>query len=77
MERSIIVAARVKFLRKMNELRTNGDTRPIVYLDETWVNQNHTRGRIWQNQENTEGLKVSTGKGGRKDLTNNKSKTQN
>jgi len=65
MEWSDIVAARVKFLRKMNELRTNGDTRPMVYLDETWVNQNHTRGRIWQNQENTEGLKVPTGKGSR------------
>jgi len=65
MERSDIVAARVKFLRKMNELRINGDTRPIVYLDETWVNQNHTRGYIWQNHENTEGLKVPTGKGSR------------
>ncbi|XP_025191598.1 uncharacterized protein LOC112591881 [Melanaphis sacchari] len=49
----------------MNEFRRNGDTRPVVYLDETWVNQNHTRRRIWQNEENTEGLKVSTGKGSR------------
>ncbi|KAL4120900.1 hypothetical protein QTP88_013509 [Uroleucon formosanum] len=65
MERSDIVTARVKFLRKMNEFRRNGDTRPVVYLDETWVNQNHTRGRIWQNEENTEGLKVPTGKGSR------------
>jgi len=62
MERSDIVAARVKFLHRMNELRINGDTRPIVYLDETWVNQNHTRGYIWQNHENTEGFKVPTGK---------------
>jgi hypothetical protein len=30
MERSDIVAARVKFLRKMNEFRRNGDTRPVV-----------------------------------------------
>ncbi|KAL4090822.1 hypothetical protein QTP88_025592 [Uroleucon formosanum] len=65
MERSDIVAARVKFVRKMNKLRTNGDTQPVVYLDETWVNQNHTRGRIWQNHENTEGLKVPTGKDSR------------
>jgi hypothetical protein len=49
----------------MNELRINGDTRPIVYLDETWVNQNHTRGYIWQNHENIEGLKVPTEKGSR------------
>jgi len=65
MERSDIVAARLKFLRKMNELRTNDYTRPVIYLDEIWVKQNHTRGLIWQNQENTEGLKISTGKGNR------------
>lgn len=28
----------------------------------TWVNQNHTRGRIWPNQENTKCLKVLTEK---------------
>ena len=65
MERNDIICSRVKFLRKMNEFRRNNDTRPIVYLDETWVNQNHTRGHIWQNSDNTEGLKVPIGKGGR------------
>lgn len=45
MERNDIVASRVKFLRKMNAFRCNNDSRPVVYLDETWVNQNHTRGR--------------------------------
>lgn len=65
MERNDIVACRVKFLRKMYELRHNNDTRPVVYLDETWVNQNHTQGYIWQNSENTEGLKVPIGKGAR------------
>jgi len=49
MERNNIVACQVKFLRKMYELRQNNDTRPVVYLDETWVNQNHTQGYIWQN----------------------------
>jgi len=34
-------------------------------LDETWVNQNHSRGQIWQNAQSTEGLKVPTGKGSR------------
>lgn len=43
----------------------NGDTRPVVFLDETYVNQNHTCGRIRQNNENMEGLKVPTGKGSR------------
>lgn len=63
MERNDIVACRVKFLRKMYELRQNNDTRPVVYLDKTWVNQNHTQGYIWQNPENTEGLRVPIGKG--------------
>jgi len=58
MERNDIVAMRVKFLRKMCNLRQTNDTRPIVYLDETWVNQNHSRGQIWQNALNTEGLKL-------------------
>ncbi|KAL4123029.1 hypothetical protein QTP88_015261 [Uroleucon formosanum] len=51
--------------KKMHDLRKNNDTRPVVYLDETWVNQNHSRGTIWQNSENSEGIKVPTGKGGR------------
>lgn len=41
------------------------DNRPIVYIDETWVNQNHSRTMIWQNEHGTEGLKNPTGKGGR------------
>jgi len=56
---------RVKCLRIMCNLHQSNDTRPIVHLDETWVNQNHSRGQIWQNAQNTEGLKVPTGKGGR------------
>lgn len=47
MERNDIVAMRVRFLRHMVNLRTNNDDRPVVYLDETWVNQNHTRNHIW------------------------------
>ncbi|KAE9526959.1 hypothetical protein AGLY_013607 [Aphis glycines] len=64
MERNDIVTARVQFLRKMNEFRRNNDSRPVVYLDETWVNQNQTRGYIWKNSDNTEELEVPTGKGG-------------
>lgn len=65
MERNDIVAMRVRFLRQMVNLRKNNDVRPVVYLDETWVNQNHIRNYIWQNSENKEGFKVPTGKGGR------------
>lgn len=65
MESNDIVVMPVKCLRKMCNLRQTNDTRPIVYLNETWVNQNHSRGQIWQNAQNTEGLKVLTGKGSR------------
>ncbi|KAF0759632.1 DDE 3 domain-containing protein [Aphis craccivora] len=65
MERNDIVALRCKFLRTMSTLRKNNDPRPVVYLDETWMNQNHSRSHIWQNKENTEGFKVPTGKSGR------------
>lgn len=49
----------------MVNLRKTNDVRPVVYLDETWVNQNHTRNYIWHNSEGKEGFKVPTGKGGR------------
>ncbi|XP_060846494.1 uncharacterized protein LOC132926185 [Rhopalosiphum padi] len=48
----------------MCTLRENKDDRPVVYLDETWVNQNHSRKGIWQNENNSGGLKVPKGKGG-------------
>lgn len=64
-ERNDIVAMRVRFLRQIVNLRQNNDNRPVIYLDETWVNQNHTRNFTWQNSENSEELKVPTSKGGR------------
>jgi hypothetical protein len=42
MERRDIAVARMEFLRTMHNIRSSGDTRPIYYLDETWVNQNHS-----------------------------------
>jgi hypothetical protein len=54
MERTDIVCARMSFLRKMKELRDSNDDRPRFYLDETWINQNHTRKRMWLG-ENDEG----------------------
>jgi hypothetical protein len=38
-----IVAARIKSLRTVHNLRITGDERPVFYLDETWVNQNHSK----------------------------------
>lgn len=65
LERSDIVATRLKFLRKVHNIRSSGDSRPIFYLDETWVNQNHSRKDIWQDSFGRGGLKVPVGKGGR------------
>jgi len=45
------------------------DTRPVICLDETWVNQNHSRLQIWQNDKRTEGFNVPTGYGGRLSIT--------
>lgn len=64
MERTDIVAARTQFLRKMHGIREEG-TSKIFYLDETWVNQNHTRKYCWKMSDGTGGLKVPVGKGGR------------
>ncbi|KAL4119466.1 hypothetical protein QTP88_012273 [Uroleucon formosanum] len=69
LERNDIVALRCKFLRNICTLRQMKDCRPMIYLDETWVNQNHSRSHIWQNNEGTEGLKVPIGKGGRLIIT--------
>lgn len=65
MERNDIVALRNTFLRKMCNLRSSSDTRPVIYLDETWVNQNHSRNHICQNDMESEEFKVPTGKGSR------------
>lgn len=65
LERGDIVGSRIRFLRTMHDLRASGDTRPIFYLDETWVNQNHSRKDIWQDSTGKGGLKVPIGKGNR------------
>ncbi|PSN50198.1 hypothetical protein C0J52_23704 [Blattella germanica] len=65
MERSDIVSKRFKFLRKMKQLRESGRT--IVYLDETWVNVNHTKSKVWKGVDNESDFPLRTpiGKGQR------------
>ena len=66
MERNDIVSLRCKFLRQICTIRNNKDPRPIVYLDETWVNQNHSRSVAWHDEShNMIGPKIPIGKGGR------------
>ncbi|PSN54703.1 hypothetical protein C0J52_04890 [Blattella germanica] len=64
MERTDIVAARTHFLKTMHKVRQEGNLK-VFYLDETWVNQNHTRKACWQMSDGRGGLKVPVGKGGR------------
>ncbi|XP_008180356.1 uncharacterized protein LOC103308558 [Acyrthosiphon pisum] len=46
----------------MNDIREKTPDKPIFYLDETWLNQNHTRSYIWQDSHIDGGLKIPTGK---------------
>ena len=59
LERGDVVVARLKFPR------ASGDSRPIIYLDETWVNQNHARKDIWQDSSGRGDLKDPVCKGSR------------
>jgi len=65
MERTDIIASRVAFLRKMHLVRQEENPRPIIYLDETWVNQNHSKHYIWQGPGGEGGHRVPIGKGAR------------
>lgn len=65
MERSDIVCARLQFLRKLKSLKDSADVRPRIYLDETWVNQNHSRKRVWVDEDGNGGLNTKIGKGSR------------
>jgi hypothetical protein len=63
MEQIDITAARAVFLCKMHKIRESGRA-CIYYLDETWVNQNHTKKRCWKMCDSSGGLRFSVGKGG-------------
>lgn len=64
-EKCDVVAARVIFLREMRHLKQS--FKNIVYLDETWVNQNYTVGKCWQDtaSQHATGIQPPTGKGSR------------
>jgi hypothetical protein len=55
------VAACIKFLWAVHNLTISGNQRPELYLDDTWVNQNHpknTSGRTHKESEASEFLQV-------------------
>lgn len=53
---------RIKYLRKIRKCRSEG--LQIVYIDETYVNANHTTGKCWQSPE-VIGVTKPIGKGDR------------
>ncbi|XP_062520186.1 uncharacterized protein LOC134195201 [Corticium candelabrum] len=62
-EQHRIIAACHHYLRQVKKYRDKG--RPIVYLDETWLNVHHTLERRWTDYDGKGGLRVPSGKGGR------------
>ncbi len=66
-EKDHVIAARHRYLRKMRENRlTETETvRPEVYLDESYVNKNHSNDFIWYSDEDGPWVQKPTGKGER------------
>ncbi len=65
-EKDHIIVLRQRYLRKMRENRLNGGiVRPEVYLDESYVNKNHSNDFIWYSGEDGPWVQKPTGKGER------------
>jgi hypothetical protein len=61
MERRDIIVTRVEFLRTVHDICLSGDTRPILFLDKRWVNQNHSLKYLWQDYNTSGELKMPVG----------------
>ncbi|XP_064083062.1 uncharacterized protein LOC135199076 [Macrobrachium nipponense] len=66
LERSDIASARTKFLREMKNIRGTGN-KSVIFLDETWINQNYTVTKCWMDESSTgaTGINPPSGKGSR------------
>ena len=66
-EKDYIVVARQHYLRKMRSNRGSvGESiRPEVYLDESYVNKNHSNDFVWYSHEDGPWIQKPTGKGER------------
>lgn len=68
-EKDHVVAARQRYLREMRDNRAPKDStatiRPEVYLDESYVNKNHSNDFIWYYGEDGPWVQKPTGKGER------------
>ena len=59
MERQDVVLSRIRYLRRVRELRETGYT--VTYTDETYVHNSHAVPKCWQ--DGTTGLKLPFSKG--------------
>jgi len=68
-EKDHVIAARQRYLRKMRNNRRQGSDantiRPEIYLDESYVNKNHSNDFIWYSGEDGPWVQKPTGKGER------------
>ncbi len=71
-EKDYVIVARRRYLRKMRENRLEGGDlkRPEVYLDETYVNKNHSNDFIWYSHEDGPFVQKPTGNGERLIIVN-------
>ena len=73
-EKDYVVAARHRYLRKMreNRLGTNHEKthRPEVYLDESYVNKNHSNDFVWYSSDDGPWIQKPTGNGERLIIVN-------
>ena len=64
-ERAEVVMLRHQYLRKMKKIRKEKPAANIFYLDETWINSNHTPKKCWVDKDEKGGVNVPIGKGKR------------
>jgi len=78
-EKDHVIAARQRYLRKMRNNRIQGPgantLRPEIYLDESYVNKNHSNDFIWYSGEDGPWVQKPTGKGERLIIINAISKS--
>ena len=64
-EKPEIVFLRHRYLRKMRKIRRNKPQSKIIYLDETWINANHTPSKCWVDRDGKGDISASLRKGQR------------
>ena len=63
-EQPRVIQQRHDYLRHLHRNRNPAENRPVVYLDETWVNARHGRDTMWVDADGEGGWKCPSGKGG-------------